>query len=106
MRQTPKEIKSIRGLGFQIYTSAPWMTELNRLPHTRIVGHYGYTGPFFWIDKYSGAFIVFLTNRTFPSKEGETDQAPSDSHIRKKLCDIVLRSLPEYRDYFFSKTSP
>jgi CubicO group peptidase (beta-lactamase class C family) len=102
-RQTPLEIDSVRGLGFQIHESAPWSTNLNDTPETHIVSHYGYTGTRFWIDKLSGAYFVYLTNRTFPYKEGETDQAPSDSAIQKKICNTVLRSLPEYREYFKNK---
>ena len=102
-RQTPETIDIVRGVGFQIYTEEPWMTELNRKPETRIVGHYGFTGPFIWMDKFTDTCIVFLTNRTFPYKKGETDQAPSDSHIRKQICDVVLRSLPEYKNYFMKR---
>jgi len=64
------------------------------------VSHYGFTGTKFWIDKRSKAFFVFLTNRTYPAKEGETDQSPNDSRIHRKICDIILRSLPEYKEYF------
>jgi hypothetical protein len=56
------------------------------------VSHYGFTGTKFWIDKRSKAFFVFLTNRTFPAKEGETDHAPRDSGIIRKICNTVLRS--------------
>lgn len=104
-RQTPMEIHSVRGLGFQIHGSAPWSTDLNNTPETLIVAHYGYTGTKFWIDKRSGAYFVYLTNRTFPYKEGDTDQAPRDSGILKKICDTVLRSLPEYREYFEKRKS-
>jgi len=99
-RQTPKEIDIVRGLGFQIHDSVPYSTDLNNTPETLIVSHYGFTGPKFWIDKRSKAYFVFLTNRTFPAKDGETDHAPRDSGIIKKICDTVLRSLPEYREYF------
>ncbi len=99
-RQTPQDIDSVRGLGFQIHESAPWSTGLNNTPETHIVSHYGFTGTRFWIDKRSKTYFVFLANRTFPFKAGETDQAPNDSRIHRKICDIILRSLPEYTDYF------
>jgi len=38
-RQTPESIEIIRGLGFQIYTEPPWMTESNRTPENRIVDY-------------------------------------------------------------------
>lgn len=99
-RQTPEGVTASHGLGFAIYRSAPYATELNQKPETQIVGHFGYTGTWVWIDKYSGTFMVLLTNRTFPAEEGKVDQTPSIESVRKGAVDLVLRSLPEYAEYF------
>ncbi len=104
-RQTPEEVSASHGLGFATYRTTPYATELNQTPETQIVGHFGFTGTWVWMDKLSGTYLVLLANRTFPAEEGKIDQTPSMESVRKGAADVVLRSLPEYAEYFAAKAA-
>jgi CubicO group peptidase (beta-lactamase class C family) len=97
---TPTGVDSLRGLGWDVYETKPYVTPLNNSPETLVIGHTGYTGTLLVLDKLSKTYVVFLTNRVFPSpatggKEGETIDP-----IRRQICDTVLRSLACYREVF------
>lgn len=98
--QTPDEVGTERGLGWVIYRSRPWTTELHDAQDSLVVGHTGYTGTMIWLDRLSGTYFVFLTNRTFPAAEGASDQTPNITPVRRRIADTILRSLPDYQEYF------
>jgi CubicO group peptidase (beta-lactamase class C family) len=89
-RQTPPNIKSLRGLGWGIYSQPPYCTNLNKTPENFCLGHTGYTGTYIWLDKYSKTFIVFLTNRVHPDDKTSVDE------YRKNVVKAVLASLDVY----------
>ena len=101
--QTPAAVKSMRGLGWDIYEDEPYVTDFNKDDAKRVVGHTGYTGTLIWLDKNTGAWVVFLTNRTFPDDASKPRGAPSISSARKAVCDTVLRAQPEYQEWFAKK---
>lgn len=96
--QTPEWIHDLRGLGWDIYTSAPWTTSLNQTNATRVIGHTGFTGTLIWLDKNTKTYVVFLTHRVFPNGIGEEDQRLTP--VRKQICDLVLRAQDAYKDYY------
>lgn len=99
-RQTPANIPTARGLGFDLFEAAPFITPINREDGSRVVGHLGYTGTMIWIDMESRVYMVFLTNRTL-SRNGRADaEPPAIDSIRGRLCDVILRSRPEYHLWF------
>jgi CubicO group peptidase (beta-lactamase class C family) len=55
-------------------------------------GHTGFTGTELWIDPTNDLFLVFLTNRTFDPKAG--DSAHRLRPIRTELSDAALRLVP------------
>jgi CubicO group peptidase (beta-lactamase class C family) len=101
--QTPPAVKILRGLGWQVYEDEPYITDFNKTDAKRVVGHTGYTGTLIWLDKNTGAWVVFLTNRTFPDDASKPKGAPSISDARKDVCDAVLRAQPEYKEWFAKK---
>ncbi len=54
----------------------------------RSFGHTGFTGTSIWIDPDSGVFVVFLTNRVYPTREnyGIID-------LRPQLADLTYEAL-------------
>lgn len=99
-RHTPEAVSTDRGLGLDIFQNPPYVTRMNNEDGARIVGHLGYTGTLMWMDTHSNTYFVFLTNRTYPHAEGAGDQAPNIARFRNRVCDTVLRSRPEYQEYF------
>jgi beta-N-acetylhexosaminidase len=55
-------------------------------PHT--FGHTGFTGTSIWIDPDRQLFVVFLTNRVYPTRENQ-----KLAKVRPALHDAVLQSL-------------
>jgi beta-N-acetylhexosaminidase len=53
-------------------------------------GHYGYTGSMAWADPDEKLIFIFLSNRTFPSRENTLLQK---SNIRTRSQEIVYKSL-------------
>ncbi|QQE11647.1 beta-lactamase family protein [Planctomycetota bacterium] len=96
--QTPANVKKEkRGLGFDVWESKPYVTDLNFKSGRYVIGHTGYTGTFLWMDTYSDTYIVFLTNRCFTAKG---KKMASVNPQRRAVTDAVLRSLPQYKNYF------
>lgn len=52
------------------------------------VGHLGFTGTSFWIDRHSGLIVVLLTNRVHPSRYNERLR-----DFRPRLHNTVVRAL-------------
>ena len=101
--QTPEGVDNKRGLGWGIYESAPYCTDLNNTPETYVIGHTGYTGTMIWIDKRTDTYMVFFTNRVYPDDKSQPEHKLSISDVRRNLADAILRHLPEYQDSFDSK---
>ncbi len=67
--QTPQDMRSRRGLGWDIDSgfSRPRGRHFPRGSY----GHTGFTGTAFWIDPFSKTFFVFLSNRVHPDGKGD-----------------------------------
>lgn len=92
IKQTPEAVTSTRGLGFDIWDDAPYSLPQNKTDDALTIGHTGYTGTLFWMDKKTKLFIVHLTNRVYP------DDKQSVSGARRDVISAVLKAYPEYRD--------
>jgi CubicO group peptidase (beta-lactamase class C family) len=53
-------------------------------------GHYGYTGSIAWADPDEEIIFIFLSNRTYPTRENTLLQT---SNIRTRAQEIVYKSL-------------
>jgi len=51
-------------------------------------GHSGFTGTFVWVDPTEECFIVFLSNRVYPTRD---QRALYTLGIRGKLLDYALQ---------------
>lgn len=51
-------------------------------------GHTGFTGTSIWIDPARNLFVVFLTNRVYPSRENKMIL-----HVRPKLHDAIIDAI-------------
>ena len=51
-------------------------------------GHTGFTGTSIWIDPSRNLFVVFLTNRVYPSRENK-----KILHVRPELHDAVINAV-------------
>ena len=56
----------------------------------RSFGHYGYTGSMAWADPEENIIFIFLSNRTYPTRENTLLQT---SNIRTRSQEIVYKSL-------------
>ncbi len=99
LRQTAESTDESRGLGFDIYESEGWLDPTtNREPGHHVVGHTGYTGTLVLIDQHTGAYLVLLTNRTFPHDPQAIDQTPSINDVRKAVWQIVREHAGDLQD--------
>jgi CubicO group peptidase (beta-lactamase class C family) len=55
---------------------------------THAIGHTGFTGTSLWIDPALDLYVVFLSNRVHPTREGEGIQ-----RVRAALHDAVVADL-------------
>ena len=53
-------------------------------------GHYGYTGSMAWADPDEEIIFVFLSNRTYPTRENTLLQT---SNIRTRSQEIIYKSI-------------
>jgi CubicO group peptidase (beta-lactamase class C family) len=79
-----------RGLGFD----KPSVSENqdaypSNLASPSSFGHSGFTGTFVWVDPSEDCFIIFLSNRVYPSRE---QRALYELGIRGKLLDYALQN--------------
>jgi CubicO group peptidase (beta-lactamase class C family) len=56
-------------------------------------GHTGFTGTSLWIDPRRGVYVVLLTNRVHPSREGD-----AITRVRSAFHDAVLADVQTTRD--------
>jgi CubicO group peptidase (beta-lactamase class C family) len=52
------------------------------------IGHTGFTGTSLWIDAAKDLYVVILTNRVHPSRQGEGIQ-----EVRRALHDAIVTDL-------------
>ncbi len=76
-----------RGLGWDINTS--FSSNRGELFPLGSFGHTGFTGTGVWIDRVSGTFVVFLSNRVHP--DGKGDVGP----LRAKVATVVASAVED-----------
>jgi len=76
-----------RGLGWDINTS--FSSNRGELFPLGSFGHTGFTGTGVWIDRVSGTFVVFLSNRVHP--DGKGDVGP----LRARVATVVASSVED-----------
>ncbi len=85
----PSATGETRGLGWGIYRPGAYASALNGTDQTRAIGHTGYTGTFLWLDKLTKAYVVLLTNRTFPEEKGHPEGKVSFFTVREQVVKTV-----------------
>lgn len=85
----PSATGETRGLGWGIYGPGAYASALNGTDETRAIGHTGYTGTFLWLDKRTKAYVVLLTNRTFPEEKDQPQGKPSFFTVREQVVKTV-----------------
>ena len=78
--------ESSRALGWD--TKSETGSSAGNLFGTNSFGHTGFTGTSIWVDPDRNLFVVFLTNRVYPSREKNKLLS-----IRPKLHDAVIRAI-------------
>lgn len=81
--QSPANIKSRRGLGFDI--DSPYSSLRGELFPKGSFGHTGWTGTSIWVDPESESFVIFLSNRNHPSGGNVIT-------LRKKLGTLAAKA--------------
>jgi CubicO group peptidase (beta-lactamase class C family) len=82
---------SSRALGWD--TMRPTSSCGTRLSASAI-GHTGFTGTSLWIDPERNLYVVLLTNRVHPTREGDGIQ-----EVRRAFHDAVVEDLLGWRDF-------
>lgn len=77
---------SSRALGWD--TKSPKNSSAGNLFSSSSFGHTGYTGTSIWVDPERELFVIFLTNRVYPTRENW-----KITSIRPQLHDAVIRSV-------------
>ena len=78
----------IRALGFDKPRSTGGPTGI--YASSRTYGHLGFTGTCFWVDPEYDLVFVFLSNRTYPSRQNTT---LIRERLRQRLQDLVYEAI-------------
>ncbi|CAI8380933.1 MAG: Uncharacterised protein [Flavobacteriaceae bacterium] len=77
-----------RGLGFDKPSIDPESSYPSLLASPSSYGHSGFTGTFIWVDPTNNCFIIFLSNRVYPSRN---QRKLYSLDIRGKLLDYAIQ---------------
>lgn len=91
-RQTPVEIKDVRGLGWDIDSV---YSNRGILFPASSYGHTGWTGTSLWIDPVTQTYLIVLTNRAHPHPTA-VNQLIED---RRAIANIIAASITDIKDY-------
>jgi len=89
---TPEGVAPLRSVGWAVYSEPPFVPTGGQDAQRRTIGHTGYTGTWLWIDPPSRSYIIFLTNRVFPSPATGGEGASIDP-IRADIARVVTEVL-------------
>ena len=78
--------KSSRALGWD--TKSKTGSSAGKYFDGKSFGHTGYTGTSVWVDLVRNLFVVFLTNRVYPTRENK-----KIIEVRPKLHDVVVEAI-------------
>ena len=82
---------SRRGLGFdRPDTKNSRLSPCCKAAPQSVVGHTGFTGTCFWVDKENDLIYIFLSNRVHPSRD---NKAFKTLNARKTIQSIVYQSI-------------
>ncbi len=88
-QRTFPQSENRRGLGFDkpsIKIDDPYPSEL---VSPESYGHSGFTGTFIWVDPIDKSFVVFLSNRVYPSRN---QRGLYELGIRRKLLNVTIEN--------------
>jgi CubicO group peptidase (beta-lactamase class C family) len=83
--QSPPDGARRRGFGWDL--AAPFTASGETLASAGSFGHTGYTGTMIWLVPAAHAYVIVLTNRTYP--DGRGDAQP----LRDRILELVAASL-------------
>ncbi|HEU0038762.1 MAG TPA: serine hydrolase, partial [Verrucomicrobiae bacterium] len=86
--QTPPEVTSRRGLGWDIDSS--YSGPRGRIFPLGSYGHTGWTGTSLWMDPFSKTFVIFLSNRNHPTEKGNVGA------LRAKLGTLAAEAVVNF----------
>lgn len=86
--QSPEEVRSRRGLGWDI--DSPYASPRGEHLPIGSYGHTGWTGTSIWIDPFSDTFIIFLSNRNHPDESG------SVVRLRRRLGTLAAEAVRDF----------
>jgi len=75
----------LHGLGWDI--DSPYAGPRGTLFPIGSYGHTGWTGTSIWIDPFSKTFVIFLSNRTYPTNAGDV------VHLRHELGTLAAQAV-------------
>lgn len=87
---------SRRGLGWDKPVQSDWNTPTSRYASPATFGHTGFTGTCIWIDPEFDLVFVFLSNRVYPTREGNK---LSTLNIRSRMQDAIYEAVFGYCQY-------
>lgn len=76
-----------RALGWGVYTGGSFGS--SQAPAGSFIGHTGYTGTSFWIDKNSGTYLVLLSNAVYSAGSA----SPRTQSVRRRVTSALVRAL-------------
>ena len=83
------ESENRRGLGFDkpsLDLESPYPS---KSVSNESFGHTGFTGTFIWVDPVDKSFVIFLSNRVYPSRK---QRGLYELDIRDKLLELTLEN--------------
>jgi uncharacterized protein YbbC (DUF1343 family)/CubicO group peptidase (beta-lactamase class C family) len=86
--QTPASLTVRRGLGWDI--DSGYSGPRGKLFPVGSYGHTGWTGTSLWIDPFSQAFVIFLSNRNHPDESGNVGV------LRARLGTLAAEAIPDF----------
>lgn len=86
--QSPEEVESLRGLGWDIDSS--YSGQRGSVFPIGGFGHTGFAGPSLWIDPFSETIVIFMCNRIHPDGTGDVRE------LRRRLGTLSAEALADF----------
>jgi CubicO group peptidase (beta-lactamase class C family) len=83
-----------RSYGWGVLTDSRTSNPENAVTGQEAIGHSGWTGPYMWMDKYSGVYAIYLANSVYP-----TDSSANRSGNRSASYEVI-KTIQQYLDIY------
>ena len=83
-------VRHTRALGWDTRSNREEVSAAGKFFGPTSFGHTGFTGTSIWIDPDSGLYVIILSNRVYPSRQGPYEMF---ADVRKSVADVAYKTM-------------